>query len=75
MRESAGQLAVEGAAADAEQLRGRRVKLEKQIRDHGFRVRLAGKQDVMRLLAVYYCQDVTTEHFEDYDGERWLEHG
>lgn len=60
---------------DAEQLRGRRVELEKQIRDHGFRVRLAGKQDVMRLLAVYYCQDVTTEHFEDYDGARWLEHG
>lgn len=60
---------------DAEQLRGRRLELEKQIRDYGFRVRLAGKQDVMRLLAVYYCQDVTTEEFEDYDGARWMEHG
>ena len=26
----------------------------------------------MRLLAVYYQQDVTTEVFERFDGERWL---
>lgn len=43
--------------------------LEKSIRDYGFHVRLAGHQDVMRLLAIYYQQDVTTEHFDDFDGE------
>lgn len=44
-------------------------EVEKHIRDCGFYVRLAGNQDVKRLLAVYYQQDVTTEHFVDFDGE------
>lgn len=45
------------------------TRLEKSIRDRGFHVRLAGGQDIKRLLAVYYQQDVTTEYFEDIDGE------
>ena len=45
--------------------------MEKRIRDQGFHVRLAEEQDIKRLLAVYYQQDVTTDCFEDYDGERW----
>ena len=32
---------------------------------------LCGTQEV-RLLAVYYQQDVTTEWFENCDGERWV---
>lgn len=47
-------------------------QLEKRIRDQGFHVRLADEQDIKRLLAVYYQQDVTTEWFENYDGERWV---
>ena len=47
-------------------------RLEKRFREHGFHVRLADRQDVMRLLAVYYQQDVTTEIFEEVDGGRWL---
>lgn len=51
-------------------------RLEKQIQDHGFHVRLAGEQDVKRILAVYYQQDMVTEHFDQVDGERWVtEHG
>lgn len=50
---------------DRSQLR----QLEKRIHDMGFRVRLAGEQDVKRLLAVYYQQDVTTERFDSFDGE------
>ncbi|WP_298035204.1 hypothetical protein [uncultured Dysosmobacter sp.] len=42
---------------------------EKRIHDMGFRVRLAGEQDVKRLLAVYYQQDVMTERFDSFDGE------
>ena len=44
-------------------------RMAKEIRDRGFHVRVADDQDVKRLLAVYYQQDVTTEYFEDVDGE------
>lgn len=57
---------------DQEADEGRLYQLEKTIRDAGFRVRLADGQDVKRLLAVYYQKDVTTEFFENFDGERWL---
>lgn len=58
----------QSGGSDEGQLR----QMEKRVRDQGFHVRLAEKQDVMRLLAVYYQQDVTTDYFEDYDGERWV---
>ena len=44
-------------------------QLEKRILDCGFHVRMADDQDIRRLLAVYYQQDVTTEYFESFDGE------
>ena len=43
---------------------------EKNLRDAGFHVRLAGEQDIKRILAVYYQQDVVTEQFLNFDGER-----
>ena len=43
--------------------------LEKSLLDRGFRVRLADRQDIMRLLAVYYQQDSVTEQFLNFDGE------
>ena len=46
------------------------TRLEKNIQDAGFRVRAAQAQDVKRILACYYEQDVTAEHFENFDGER-----
>ncbi len=49
------------------------ARLERSIRDQGFRVRLANRQDLMRLLAVYYQQDVTTDVFDNIDGERWAD--
>ena len=33
---------------------------EKSLRDAGFHVRLANRQDIMRVLSVYYQQDVVT---------------
>lgn len=48
---------------------GHLKQIEKRIRDCGFHVRMADEQDVKRLLAVYYQQDVTTEHFDSFDGE------
>ena len=49
--------------------------LEKTIRSHGFQVRRAGEQDLMRLLAVYYEQNITTEPFYYMEGEEFLDHG
>jgi len=49
---------------------GHLKQIEKRIRDCGFHVRMADGQDLKRLLAVYYQQDVTTERFESFDGER-----
>ena len=45
-------------------------QLEKGICDHGLIVRLADEQDVIRLLAVYYQHDITTDFFQDIDGEK-----
>lgn len=45
---------------------------EQALHGLGFRARLASEQDIKRLLAVYYQQDVTTEYFENHDGERWI---
>ena len=42
---------------------------EKNLRDAGFHVRLANGQDIKRILAVYYQQDVVTERFLNFDGE------
>ena len=47
-------------------------QLEKSICDHGIQVRLANEQDVKRLLAIYYQQDLTTEFFPNYDGEEYV---
>ena len=49
---------------------GHLKQIEKRIRDCGFHVRMAEEQDMMRLLAVYYQQDVTTGQFDRFDGER-----
>ena len=57
-------------AADPAQL----AQVEKRIHSHGFRVRLAGEQDVKRILAVYYQQDAFTDHFDNYDGESEVKH-
>lgn len=47
-------------------------RIEKTLKEQGFHVRRAEKEDIRRILAVYFEQNVTTEHFEDSDGERWI---
>ena len=46
--------------------------IEKAISDQGFKIKRAGPEDVKRILAVYFEQNLTTERFEDFDGERWV---
>jgi hypothetical protein len=48
-------------------------RVEKSLSDQGFAVKRSGKEDLKKLLAVYFEQNVTTERFEDFDGERWTE--
>lgn len=47
-------------------------RIKKSLKEQGFSVKRAGREDIKRILAVYYEQNVTTEHFEDFDGERWI---
>lgn len=47
-------------------------RIEKSLKDQGFIARRADEADIKRLLGVYYEQNVTTERYEDHDGERWV---
>ncbi len=47
-------------------------RIEKSLKDQGFTARRSDESDIKRLLGVYYEQNVTTEKYEDYDGERWV---
>ena len=47
-------------------------RIEQSLKEQSFSVKRADKEDIKRILAVYYEQNVTTEKFEDFDGERWI---
>ena len=48
------------------------ARIEKSIKDNGFITIIANDQDLMRMLGVYFEQNVTTEHYDRFDGERWI---
>ena len=45
-------------------------RIEKSLKEQGFDSRRADEEDIKRILAVYYEQNVTSEKFEDFDGAR-----
>ena len=47
-------------------------RMEKLLKDEGFTSRLATKDDIKRLYAVYYVQNITQIYFDNYDGERFV---
>ena len=47
-------------------------RIEKSLKEQGFEVKRAGEEDIKRIQAVYYEQNVTSEKFEDFDGQRWI---
>lgn len=49
-------------------------RVEKSLKTSGFSVKKLGKDELKTMLAVYYEQNVTTDRFEDIDGERWYKH-
>ena len=48
------------------------ARIENSIRDNGFAVRRADQQDLKKMLGVYFEQNITTEKYEDHDGDRWV---
>ncbi len=46
-------------------------RLEVSIRNNGFLARRAGEQELMRILSVYYEQDISAERYSRFDGERF----
>ena len=53
-------------------VRSHMTTIEKSLKDQGFTVHLCESEDIKRLLGVYYEQNVTTEKYEDNDGDRWI---
>ena len=47
-------------------------RIEKMLREQGLTSKRAEEEDIRRILAVYFEQNVTTEKFEEFDGERWI---
>ena len=47
-------------------------RIEKMLEEQEFKVKRAEEEDIRRILAVYFEQNVTTEKFEEFDGERWI---
>ena len=47
--------------------------IEKSIKEQGFTVRRATKDDYMRILSVYFEQNVTSDFLQDYDGDKWID--
>jgi len=47
-------------------------RIEKTLREQGFSTKRAGSEDIKRMLAIYFEQNVTSKKFEDFDGERWI---
>ncbi len=47
------------------------TKIEQSLNDGGFVAKRADKEDLKRILSVYFEQNITSEQYEDFDGERW----
>jgi len=55
-----------------EQIASYKGRVEKILKEQGFDAKRATKDDVKRILAVYFSQNVIMEKFDDVDGERWV---
>lgn len=47
-------------------------RIEKTLREQGFAIKRSTHEDIQRIVAVYFEQNVTQESFEDNDGDRWV---
>lgn len=47
-------------------------RIEKMMQMQGLSVRRCDKEEIKKILAIYFEQNVTSDYFEDLDGERWV---
>lgn len=47
-------------------------RIEKTLREQSFSVKRAKHEDIQRILAVYFEQNVSQETFDENDGNRWI---
>ncbi len=47
-------------------------RIEKSLKEQRLSASRAGSEDIKRIMAVYYKQNVTSEKFEDFEEERWI---
>ncbi len=47
-------------------------RIEKSLKEQRLSASRAGSEDIKRIMAVYYEQNVTSEKFEDFEEERWI---
>jgi hypothetical protein len=59
-------------AEKPEQIVSAKGRVEKILKEQGFEAKRATKDDIKRILAVYFSQNGVTEQFDDVDGERWV---
>ena len=50
-------------------------RMEKLLKDNGFVARLADKEELKRIYAVYFVQNITQVYFDDYDGQSFVKGG
>ncbi len=50
-------------------------RIEKSLKHQGFTARRGDNADIKRILGVYFEQNVTTDRYEDFDGDRWIVFG
>ncbi len=50
-------------------------RMEKLLKDNGFTARLADKEELKRIYAVYFVQNITQVYFDDYDGQSFVKGG
>ena len=50
-------------------------EVAQKLRDTGFIAKRAMKEDIQKLVAVYFEQNITQEVFEDHDGDRGMIYG
>lgn len=47
-------------------------RIEKTLKEQGFSIKRAAHEDIQRIVAVYFEQNVTQDAFDDNDGDRWV---
>ena len=47
-------------------------RIEKTLREQSFSIKRATHEDIQRIVAVYFEQNVTQETFDENDGNRWV---